>query len=271
MEWWEGQNYYTKNNTKWTQLMNMSCEEWGLGWFPSNVIAIPGPFNDSWAYMFPPDTIFIENASETDVGDRSIEGVVFGLASAIVLSWAVGWFIRNIRKKTLLLAHFQTVEANSAVNSSAASQNTGATAVTRGIDNEEGAILGHAVFVRLVKEFYPNESTELELYEKSPDEAIDVQDVEAVADLLRKMLLIDLVLWGRDGMPKVSGVERERDRARSDALLGEARKLINTWNNIGLNQSEDEDLKEIRRVLSKNIPHERYIHRRAGSVSAAPR
>jgi len=89
MESWDGENYYTTNFTEMVALMNLSTAEWGVGYLPPNLVAIPDALNDT--YGFGSDTLVIEYAARTEVGSRDTEKVIFGVTSGVVILWAAVW------------------------------------------------------------------------------------------------------------------------------------------------------------------------------------
>ncbi|KAI0811533.1 hypothetical protein GGR55DRAFT_105028 [Xylaria sp. FL0064] len=94
MESWEGYDYYTTNTTTWVDLMKLSTTEFGLGYFPKAIVAIPGYLNSS--AQFPDDTFVIElfGLDQFDQGQtvKALLGAVSGVALFLggLLLW-VNW------------------------------------------------------------------------------------------------------------------------------------------------------------------------------------
>lgn len=232
-------------------VVNLSTVEWNVGPLPANVVAIPGTL--SGKYDFSNETMVIENASRADSGSRALEGIVFGATSAVVLSWALLFACYN--RKTMFSPRGSSIpRANSPISN----------APTLLGENEDITI--EQFKSQLANFYYPPIRTELEEYEKNVvTESIEAEDVEAATNLLRKMYDLDLGLWSHQNSTHVSHQERERYRDKSDAILAEIRRIINSWTDQQSRRDwtpeESAELGAIVQYLSENIPEKRYGYR----------
>lgn len=258
MESWQGLNYYTRNTKKWVQLMNLSSAEWGLGFLPATLVAIPGHLNDT--YDFPPDSIVIQNASKTTLGSIHIEEIIFGLASGIVFLWAVVWLYVNrseIRSPR---------SSQDSIPSDAASQGTSVTALTA---LDDGFVRAND-FLRDLKYFYyDSDKSKLEVGEKDISiEGISTDDIENAGALFRKMYGLDLKLWSMENSRERTAAERNKIMHESDAILAEVTQQVHVWqadmsNPTTTTATEDEkrEMDEIVETL-RAIGQERYPSKR---------
>ncbi|KAH7176557.1 hypothetical protein EDB81DRAFT_42697 [Dactylonectria macrodidyma] len=261
MESWEGLNYYTRNTTKWVQLMNLSTVEWGIGFFPANLFAIPGPLNDT--YDFPSDAIVIQNASKTNVGSRHTEKIIFGLVSGIVILWALAWLYVS-RSEILSPRGKQNQNLNPGEE---ASQGTSVTAMA----NLDEGFVKAADFQHQIQYFYyDSDMSMLEAHEKNPRiDEVATQDIEDAGALCRKMYGLDMHLWSKKRARKVKTSDRNGWMHQSDAILAEVRRQVFAWqanlsdgNTSQATENEKRQLEEIVEMLNLIGP-ERYPNKQA--------
>jgi hypothetical protein len=261
MEAFAGENYYTRNWTEWVVLMNLTTPEWGIGYFPSNLAAIPSDLNSS--FTFPDGTLLVTNAGKADFGSTAIEQVIFGVTSGVVLLWAAIWlyFKRSALLVAMLKAIFRRGDEGTAEESRPLSPMSEMTAVNadhkaQGGDFEE---FSHA----LLKFYYDGIETKLELYEKDAlHDVIEPGDIEAVTALVRQMYDCDLELWSKQTVRSFSDAKRAEYQKKSDAILAEIRRIIYGWNDRGVMLGWDADEKErlgnVVEILRDRIPASRY-------------
>jgi hypothetical protein len=185
MESWEHYNYYTRNNTLWVPLMNYSTVEWGVGWLPSNVVAIPGPLNSSW--NFPPGTIVIENANIEELSDkRTVESIAFGITSAIGLLWAALYLLHGKTTGTLFRPKPMHEDTTAKSSNPSTTQSDSQLMSNASADNFKMA----DDFKRELLKYYETVTTvttELEIFERDAStQVLEGEDVEAVTELVRK-------------------------------------------------------------------------------------
>ncbi|KAI8635596.1 hypothetical protein F5Y19DRAFT_408381 [Xylariaceae sp. FL1651] len=229
MESWEGHNYYTTDPVIWVELMNYSTVEWGLGYFPQDIRALPGALNSS--YNFSNETYVIEYAGRADSDNRATEKIVFGIVSAIAIAFALVWLCYNW--KTL----FQPRNANSGESlprpNSPTSNHTAATELTPLQDNK---FWGADDFKDQIFNFYYEPVyTEIEAYEKTLNDEIEPEDIEAVTDLVRKMYGLELLLLGHQNTRGFTEERGNELRSQNDAIQEEIRNRVKAW--AGLHQS----------------------------------
>ncbi|KAH7158108.1 hypothetical protein B0J13DRAFT_543572 [Dactylonectria estremocensis] len=261
MESWEGANYYTRNTTKWVQLMNLSTVEWGIGFFPANLVAIPASLNNT--YNFPSDTIVIQNASKTNVGSRHTEKIIFGLVSGIVILWALAWLY--VSRSEILSPRGKQNDTLSPHD--AASQGTSVTVMT----NLDDGFVKAADFQHQIQYFYyDSDMSMLEAHEKDPlTDEVSTQDIEDAGALCRKMYRLDMHLWSKKRARKVKPSDRNAWMHQSDAILVEVRRQVFAWQanlNDGstapASENEKRQLDEIVGMLNLIGP-ERYPNKQA--------
>ncbi|KAH7012860.1 hypothetical protein EDB80DRAFT_362334 [Ilyonectria destructans] len=254
MESWQGLNYYTRNTTKWVQLMNLSTAEWGVGFLPATLVAIPGHLNDT--YDFPSDSIVIQNASKTTVGSRHIEKIIFGLVAGIVILWALLWLYVN-RSEILSPRSSQNLKP-----SDAASQGTSVTALTT---FDDGFVKAADFRHKLQYFYYDCDKSMLEVGEKDISiEGISTDDIENAGALFRKMYGLDLKLWSMQNSRERTAAERNKIMHESDAILAEVTQQVLVWQadmshptTATATEDEKRQMDEIVEILS-SIGIERY-------------
>jgi hypothetical protein len=258
MESWEGDdiNKYTRNNTGWTRLMNLSTADWNLGPFPPNVIAIPGKYNDS--YNYPDDTIYIENAGNGKVGHRDTEKIIFGVTSAVVVIIMIVW-IGFQKKHGLLKPNDRTSPMAPRTRRSPMMAGGSSGSITVA----ENGFMGDEAFRDRLRYYYDEIETHEELAEKDPyNDPIDGEDIENVTDLLRKMYDTDLAMWALSSAHGVSEESRGDMRVKSDAILAEVRRTVGEWETQSRRRWEREEgdqWRTIRNILS-GLPEKRYAN-----------
>ncbi|KAI0146245.1 hypothetical protein GGR57DRAFT_506538 [Xylariaceae sp. FL1272] len=187
MESWENYNYYTTNSTQWVEPMNYITAKWGFGFFPPNVVALPGAFNSS--SHVPSKSLVIEYAGRADTGSRATEAIVSGVVSALVISLLVVWLYFNRKTCSILSTHKETVNnhKDNSTGDSRASTELNSLLDTKfwGIDEFRNQVFNF---------FYEAVYSEIEVAEKGLNEAIDSDDIEAITDLVRKMYGLQLYL-----------------------------------------------------------------------------
>ncbi|KAI3339482.1 hypothetical protein F4824DRAFT_508288 [Ustulina deusta] len=259
MESWAGYNYYTSNPITWVELMNLSTAEFGLGYLPLGLRAFPGALNSST--RFPNDTYVIEHAGrgQFDEGHtaNTVFGVVTGVAGALAILWL--WFNR----KTILYRRNSNNQDPSPRANSPISRSTGATDLTTFQDNRlcEASDFRNQIF----NFYYEPISTEVELVEKTADDIVDVEDIEAITDLVRKMYSYDLRLYGAQSTRRFEN-ERHDLMSKSDDILKAIRdKVSNEWakdvsarGRLGWTDEEWEQVSNLKSLLQHQLPLRRY-------------
>lgn len=254
MESWQGLNYLTKNPTKWVELMNLSTVEWGVGYLPAGVVAIPGKLNVT--YNLPAGTIVIQNASKSEVGSRDVEKIIFGITSGVVILWAGIWLYLNRLK-------FSTrgTEPLLPTGSDAASHGTSITLNNR----DENFVSASEFYHQLRYFYYESEKSEPEIKEKNLDEeSVEADDIEKATALLREMFNLDLMIWAKQSSRQTTRGERAEMMAKSDAILAEVNRLVAAWD-VNLNDPrrtaatdmEKQEMMEIVEIL-RQIGPQRY-------------
>jgi len=254
MESWRGPdiNIYTYNATKWVEYMNLSTLEWTIGYFPPNLVAIPGALSDTSAEQIANGSLVIENASRADLGTRAVEKVVFGVTAGLVILGAGIWLFLHWRHDTLFKSRKETrgtadhestkshrYGAGAAENAphelqSLRSGSHGTPGATESLNTdaaaaENGVISYQAFRAKLTRFYYAGLDTELEVYEKGEGDEPDGSDVEAVTDKLRRMYGLDLDYWARQGSRRYNRAALEHIRSQSRAIWTEVRMTINGW------------------------------------------
>ncbi|KAH8160060.1 hypothetical protein CIB48_g8188 [Xylaria polymorpha] len=259
MESWAGYNYYTSNSTTWVQLMNLSTAEFGLGFLPRGVRAVPGAFHTS--DQFPNDTYVIENADRGQGDEGKTAQIVFGAATAAAILFAVIWLVFNF--KTMLHPRNSKDQDLLPRPNSPTSHSTAPTELMAFQDNQlcEASNFENQIF----NFYYEFVYTEVELAEKPADEVINVEDIEAVTDLVRKMYSYDLLLYGLQST-RAYPHQRHDLTSKSDEILGAVReKISNEWANdlnsrvrMGWNDEEWEKISALKGFLQYQLPPLRY-------------
>lgn len=254
MESWHGLNYYTENTTKWVQLMNLSTAEWGLGFLPATLVAIPGHLNDS--YDFPSDSIVIENASKTKAGVAHIEALIFGLASTIVGLWALYWLYVN---------HSEMFSPRSSQNSEPSDAASQGTSVTELTTFDDGFVQAKDFLRNLKYFYYDSDKSELEVGEKDISiEGISTDDIENAGALFRKMYGLDLKLWSMENSRERTAAGRNKIMHESDAILAEVTQQVHVWqadmSNPTTTPATEDEKREMYEIVEtlRSIGQERY-------------
>jgi hypothetical protein len=255
MESWEGLNYYTRDIYGWTNLMNRSTAELGVGWFPSNVIAIPDTIANTTEQLRS-DAVVIENASRADIGDRGIEKIVFGVTSGIVLLWAVLWLSWRCWTGTLLSPRTSPQPISQKSSVTATEQNG------KGVgDGETGFVTAEYFEEQLNHYYHPDIDTKLEMQEKDiSTEGVSAADAEAMTDLLRKMYKLDLTLWSEQS---VRGEQTDAANIvmKSEAIWEEVRRELLGWTaQQGVTRWDDNERQQLHNIsrILHNMPQRRY-------------
>lgn len=225
MESFKPYNYYTYNDTLRLYIMNMSTAEWSVGYFPSNLRAVPGALNDS--YAFPDDALVIENAFVPALGSRKIEHITFGITSGLVILWAAAWLIHQLRRKTM----FSPLGRNPTNNlQSNASANADTSITSDSLETGGAQMMEAREFERQLEHYYYAPfKTELELYEgATADGFIKPEEVEAVTQLMRRLFDIKLGIWAEQDS-NIPQTKRDLDYLKRDALRDEIRNRIEGW------------------------------------------
>jgi hypothetical protein len=230
MESWENENYYTTNQTKWVELMNLSTTEWSLGFLPPNIYAIPGTLNDT--YHFPDDALVIENAAETNWGSAPIESVVFGVTSAVAIAFILAWSYIQVRNGTLLRPRNEPSTNRQGEYGVLLSSRR-----LHGSDSSEDAEIGSPhgfqsaeIFKQtLFSKYYESIVTEIEEYDKkiSHNDNIEAEDVEAVGDVLRKIYGFQFDILGQQHAFQPEGMEEKH--MKSKAAIKDIRETVDIW------------------------------------------
>jgi hypothetical protein len=255
MESWDGYNYYTSDPQGWVTLMNLSTQEFGIAYFPSNLIAIPGSLNDSYSFI-PNNTIVIENAAKTEDGSRDIEKIIFGVTSGIAILWGIWWLVWTWHRDGL--PHPRKSPGKSGSNGNTNSDLELANLAIN--PNFRSA----ATFRDMLRRFYyENVQTGLEMVEKDVAyDGVDAEDVEEVIALVQKMYAVDLELWSLQSVQSTTEERRNQLRRKSNAILDEIRRIVQSWEaaqNVGRwEEDEVQHVHAISRVLTEIIGETRY-------------
>jgi hypothetical protein len=229
MESWEGYNYYTTNTTRWVELMNYSTFEWGLGYFPPNVHALPGVLNSS--HNFPNDTYVIEYAGRSESGNRATEKIVFGIVSAIAIVFIGIWLWFN--RKTLFHPRNSSDEDLLPHSNSPTSSSTAIAELTPLQDDKFWGMdrFKHEIF----NFYYEPVETEVELYEKTLEDGVDTEDIESVTALRRGIYSSLMHLWACQSNLGNTEEQDNEKRRNIAAMQEEVGRRIREW--IGNNQN----------------------------------
>jgi hypothetical protein len=259
MESWDNENYYTTDPVKWVQLMNQSTAEWGVGYFPPNVVAL----NDS--YSFDNNTFVIQNAAQADVDSRPTENIIFGVTSAFAIAWGIIYVLYNLRKKTL----FRPLGSNGASDNASlgpGSYGGRSGSVTLSAMENGDQVTAREFEKQMFTFYYPPGLTELEVYEKDlRQDGLGPEDVEDVNALVRKMLGFDQALWSQRNSTYFRESQRDELRENSDAVLAEIRRNASAWygqrGSMGWTPDEQRELQTIAELLDGQrggLPERRY-------------
>lgn len=282
MESWEGYNYYTTNSSKWILLMNLSTSEWGVSPLPPFLVALNGSLADQ-----PPDveynssTLVIEHAGQAETGDRATEKIIFGITSAIAISFWLVWLWMN--RKTLLdplgsaavrphssAGLLQPSNANlgpaglesGSLGGSTVMIELGDLGRTGGVGRwadmlPAGAGLSAGRFDFLMRGYYYQPFvTEVELVRRSGEGGgVDVDDIERLTELVRKMLFTDQKLWNNARNNGFTEEDRRGYMHRADDALAEVGMEVRAWGDGGVRggwgRVEREKAGEIKKLVEE--------------------
>ncbi|KAF5027433.1 hypothetical protein F66182_453 [Fusarium sp. NRRL 66182] len=258
MESWKGLNYYTRDPIQWVQLMNLSTVEWGIGYLPRNLYAIPGTLNSS--YDIPDDAILIQHAAETESGSRDTEKIIFGVASGIVILAMGCWLWFNWHDFVSPEARDRNPEPEA-----------GSSTTVQSSSGE--SVLDHDRFINELSKYY-------DLYAKSHLEAVErdimedgfaVEDIEAVSKLLRSMFTRNITLWTEENSPEMTDERRNKLMRESEAILEEVHRRVSLGHQAIADRrtmGEDGQMEEINRVsdyLQRYRPVQSWQNQSRGS------
>ncbi|KAF4467745.1 hypothetical protein FALBO_5376 [Fusarium albosuccineum] len=219
MESWKGHNYYTTDHKKWVQLMNLSTQEWRIGYLPAKLVAIPGKLNSS--YDIADDAILIQEVAQDKAGSRATEKIIFGVASGIVLLFMFIWIVVNWKNLSSPNGDDGKREDR---DSSTRSSLPGT--LEANPDNDES--LEFRDFCRQLRDFYYfSDRSELEAVEKDMLEDRDwVGDLETASALLRKVYRLELRLRFGHNSAQMTPADRNKINGEKEALLAEVNRLV---------------------------------------------
>lgn len=217
-------NIYTKDYTQWAKYMNLTTKELNVGPFPSNIVAIPGSFNDG-NYDFPDDTIVVENTSRAKLNTRDIEQVVFGGASGVAILVMFLWVLFRWKQLRLQIKILQGTGIYDAVGNPRPSGHSGSTATA--VDDDR--LVSDRDFRERLGLYYDMVTTMPELTEKTRGESVEVEDIEAVNSLLRKMFEVDIGIFTARNTTAVGRGEIEALEGRRDDIFAEVRRVVGGW------------------------------------------
>ncbi|KAI0450096.1 hypothetical protein F5B21DRAFT_529306 [Xylaria acuta] len=179
--------------------------------------------------------------------------------------FGLGYFPRGLwfNRKTILHLRNPNNQDLSPRPNSPTSRSTGATELTPLQDNRlcEASNFEDQLFNFYYEFIY----TEVELAEKAADDVVDVEDVEAVTDLVRKMYSYDLLLYGARNT-RAYEQQRHDLMSKSDGILGAVRdKVSNEWakdlsprGHMGWADDEWEKILALKSFLRDRLPPQRY-------------
>lgn len=253
MELWEGQNYYTPDPEKWVLLMNLSISEWGLGPLPFPIVAINGSLaDDPNASKYNGSTLIIEHAGQAETSGYPTERIVFTVTTVISVVVLAIWLWVNRKSLFKPLGRSDRSEAAGnaleLVSRPAADQESslGSTVVDPGDIRSSnnvsrwadmkpaGAGMSAGRFDYLMRHyFYPPFVTEVEIYEKGAGDVVEVEDVERMTELVRKMLAADNSLWNNAANVMFTNEVRRGFMHRGDDALVEVAIGVREWGEAG--------------------------------------
>ncbi|KAJ8109966.1 hypothetical protein ONZ43_g5998 [Nemania bipapillata] len=264
MESWEGYNYYTRNPVIWVQLMDLSTAEFGLGSFP-DLCAIPK--NPDAPAPIPCDATFVIKDAGLDEFDNGVTaGIVFGVITAAVLIAASIWLWFN--RKTI----FHPLNSNNRVLAPLAGGDAHRNAEAVELMPHIDQICEATKFKeQLFRYYYERTTTEVELAEKAANSIIEVDDVEAMTELVRRMYSCDLELYANQ---HVRDYENERSdlMVKSDKILGAIRdKVLKDWasdpgGRVRWRNEDWDQVSALKRFLERELRDPRY----SNSISTGP-
>ncbi len=208
MNTWKNQPIYSFNTTVWIDLMNRSTQDWSVGYFPSDVVAIPGSPNDITVPPIDNTTLVIAFASNGISSGEPTAQVIYSSVSAIsifftaILLWH-NWktMLRLKPPESQLQGLSQSAGLAQRSSTHASLRTTDATAddIEMGTLTDQSATakfadMGNfgtsaALFREMIlRYFYEPVETELELCTKKSGEDLDEGDIEAVISLARRAL-----------------------------------------------------------------------------------
>ncbi|KAK5633617.1 hypothetical protein RRF57_009331 [Xylaria bambusicola] len=260
MESWEGYNYYTTNTTTWVHLMNLSTAEFGLGYFPGDVVAIPGYLDSSTE--FPDDTFVIELAGQGQFDEGRTVRIVLGVVTGVALLLGILW-LWVYRKAILRPRNSGSQDDLAPRANSPTSRSTESTELLL----LQGNRLCEASDFRdkLYHYYYESIDTEVELAEKTANDPVEVGDIEAVTTLVRKMYSYDIYLYGTQNVRNREAQQLDQMR-KSDAILGAVRdRVLKEWamdpnalGGLGWTYEERQQLSNLKDLLENRLPRQRY-------------
>lgn len=267
MESWESYNLTDLPPNKWLELMNLSTADWGMGFFPPNVVAIPTELNDSFAATFPPGYLIIENAG-ADINTEP----VFAATSVPAVVLMIAWFLFSLRdgfKWWRKPAPGSDTRAKPRPPRSPLSGRSSETYTGNGSELGVGIGVGgggfRAVeFEKKLDRYYPRFASHAEVYERDKRGPLEAEEVTAVSELLVRMFRNDTQLRALQTQ-EVGREEMDRLRAESDAMLAEVHRRVLAWTTAGLDEEESRVWQEVRAVLARHQAP-RYMYREGGGT-----
>ncbi|RWA09619.1 hypothetical protein EKO27_g5481 [Xylaria grammica] len=252
MESWEGYDYSVTNPIQWAELMNLSTAEFGVGHFPRGVCALPSTLNSpaqcvNYSYV-------IENAGQDALEHEPAK--LYGIATAAALLCVSVWAYANwgtLLRPPKLHDRDLLPRANRPT-----SDNETATELT---SLQNHPICTDSEFKNQIFNYYYEPiKTEVELAEKGAGDDVDVEDIEAVTDLVRKMYWYDSQLYGRQSTRNYANEQPEL-MAKSDEILGVIRnRVLNEWpkDRNGWAHEEFNSISDLRNFLENGLLSRRY-------------
>ncbi|KAI1737448.1 hypothetical protein F4680DRAFT_428690 [Xylaria scruposa] len=259
MESWAGYNYYTTNSTTWVELMNLSTAEFGLGSLPPGVRAVPGDLNNS--NQFANDTYVIEHAGRGQFDEGTAANIVFGVVTAVAVLLAIIWLWFNF--KTMLHPRNSNKQDLLPRTNSLTSLSGGTIGMTTIQDDQ---FCSARDFEDQIFNFYYEPiNTEIEFAEKTANEVIDVEDIEAVTDLVRKMYSYDLLMYGIQSTQAYERQRHDLTSKRDGILIAVRDKVSNEWakdlsarGRMGWGDEEWNKVSALKTFLQDQLPPQRF-------------
>ncbi|KAK0617594.1 hypothetical protein B0T14DRAFT_590332 [Immersiella caudata] len=278
MESWEGQDYYTTDPAKWIHLMNLSTQEWGIGPLPFPIIAINGSLANepNATSKYNSSTYIIVYAGQALTDGYPTEKLVFIVTTVIAVVVLGIWLWVNWKSlfKPLGRSHSERATATNGTVEMLPRQGGGggdqestlgsstfidlgdlrsANNVSRWADMKPpGAGMSAGRFDYLMRHyFYPPFVTEVEIYEKGSGDAVEVEDVERMTELVRKMLAADNSLWNNAANVRFTNEVRRGFMHRGDDALMEVAMGVRGWGETGWPREERGKVAEIERLVEE--------------------
>jgi hypothetical protein len=277
MESWEGQNYYTTDPAKWILLMNLSTSEWGVGPLPFPIIAINGSLADHPnASRYNSSTLVLQYAGQAETSGYPTEKIVFIVTTVISVVVLAVWLWVNRKSLFKPFGRSDRSEAAASVTSggsafelvsrpaaAAAADHEGSlcsdnTVVDLGDNNvgrwadmkPAGAGMSAGRFDHLMRHyFYPLLVTEVEVYEKGAGDVVEVEDVERMTELVRKMLAADNSLWNNAANVRFTNNAKKGFMHRGDDALTEVAMGVRGLGETGRMREDRGKVAEIERLV----------------------